>query len=298
MSTPSHPPKPHYSGTYFVQDPQNEEELVRLATQDRVVTAAMGGVLAEQADPHAFRHVLDVACGAGAWCIEAAKNYPEMSLVGIDVNPHIIAYAHARATAYQVADRVKFQVMDALYTLDFADASFDLVNMRFAISFLRTWDWPKVLRELMRVLRPGGVVRLTDEEVIHQSTSPAAMQFCEMLQCALFRSCHLFSAESTGITAQLAPLLRQQGFQDVQTKAYALQFRAGTPEGKAYAEDGIHVLRTLKPFIQKWGCISTDYNTLREQVREEVLNPDFCATWNLLTAWGRKSLSKGESLEG
>ena len=294
MSTPSHPQKQQYSGTYFVQDRENEEELLRLANQDRLVTASMGGVLVEQADPSAFRRVLDVACGAGSWSIEAAQIYPEMSLVGIDVNRRMIEYARAQATAHHVDERVEFHVMDALGILEFPDDSFDLVNLRFAVSFVRTWDWPRVLSELLRVVRPGGVVRLTDEEVIHQSTSPASMQFCEMVLCALFRSGHLFAQESTGLTAHLVPLLSQHGCQQVQTRTYALRYQAGTPGGQAYAEDGMRVVRTLRPFLQKWGCISKDYDDIRYQVLEEIQRPDFCATWHLLTAWGTKPRSKSQ----
>jgi len=177
-----------------------------------------------------------------------------MSLVGIDSSRRMIDYAHAQSAAQHVDDRVSLYVMDALGILDFPDTSFDLVNVRFALSFMRTWDWPRLLRELLRISRPGGVVRLTDEEVIHQSTSPAAMEFCEMLLCALYRAGHLFTQESTGLTAHLVPLLSQHGYQQVQTRVYALQYRAGTPEGQAYAEDGVRVFQTLRPFLQKWGC--------------------------------------------
>ncbi len=294
MSTPRHPQKQQYSGTYFVQDRENEEELLRVANQDRLVTASMGGVLPEQVDPSAFRRVLDVACGAGSWVIEAAQTYPEMSLVGVDVNRRMIEYARAQAVAHHVNDQVEFHVMDALSILDFPDASFDLVNLRFAVSFVRTWDWPRLLSELLRIMRPGGVVRLTDEEVIHQSTSPAAMQFCEMLLCALFRSWHLFAQESAGLTAHLAPLLNRYGYQQVQTRAYAMQYRAGTPEGQAYVEDGMRVFQTLRPFLQKWGCISKDYDAIRHQALEEIQRPDFSATWHLLTAWGIKPRSKSQ----
>src|SRR5260221_289889 len=192
-------------GTYFVHEQHNEEELHRLVGQDRFVTASMGGVLAEQTDPAAFRRVLDVACGPGGWVIEAARTYPEMSLVGIDLNPRYLAYAREQAAAQQVEDRVEFRVMDALGRLAFPTASFDLVNLRFAISFVRTWEWPSLLKDMLRILRPGGVMRLTDEEVIHRGTSQGAMQFCEMLLCALFRSGHLFTPDSPALTARLAP---------------------------------------------------------------------------------------------
>jgi hypothetical protein len=143
-----------------------------------------------------------------------------------------------------------------------------------------------LLREFLRVLRPGGVARLTDEEVIHRSTSPAAMRFCEMLLCALFPAGRLFTQASSGLTAHLAPLLSQHGYQQVQTREYALLFRAGAPEGLTYAEDGVHVFRTLRPFLQKWGRMSKDYVDIRQQTINEIHRPDFSATWQLLTAWG------------
>jgi ubiquinone/menaquinone biosynthesis C-methylase UbiE len=297
MPMSSRPQKKGYSGTYFVEDQQDREELLRLANQDQIVTASMGGVLAEQTAPSTFQRVLDVACGLGGWVVEAAQVYPEMSLVGIDINQRMIRYARAQAAAHHINDRVEFHLMDALHPLEFPDASFDLVNLRFAISFMRTWDWPRLLGELLRVVRPGGVVRLTDEEVIHQSTSPASMQFCEMVLCALFRSQHLFAQESAGLTAHLAPLLSQHGCQQVQTRAYSLQYRAGTPEGQAYAKNGEYVLRTLRPFLQKWGCMIRDYNTIRRQVLKEIQRPDFCATWHLLTAWGIKPWPEREQPE-
>jgi tRNA G46 methylase TrmB len=80
MQPSSHKPrKIEQPSTYFVQDRQNKEELTRLTIQDRMVTAAMGGVLPEQPDAPALRRVLDVGCGSGQWVIEAAQAYPTMS---------------------------------------------------------------------------------------------------------------------------------------------------------------------------------------------------------------------------
>jgi len=81
--------------------------------------------------------------------------------------------------------------MDALKPLHFENKSFDLVNMRLGVSFMRTWEWPHLLSELRRIIRPDGVVRIVEGEVVHQSNSPALTKLCEMVQAALYQSCHL-----------------------------------------------------------------------------------------------------------
>jgi ubiquinone/menaquinone biosynthesis C-methylase UbiE len=288
VSTPWNLQRKERSSPYFVEDRKNEEELLRLAIQDRMLTAAMGGVLPEQTDPTIFRRVLDVGCGTGGWAIEAAQAYPTMSVFGIDISRHIIDYARAQAAAQQVVDRVEFAVMDALLILEFPIGFFDLVNLRLGISFMLTEDWPKMLSEMLRVTRPGGIVRVTDEEVIHTSSSSALTQLFNLLMCAFFRAGHLFEEETTGLSAHLAPLLAGHGGQEVQTKAYALEFRAGTPQGQAYYEDVAHAFHTLRPFLKKWGSLSPDCDALMQQALDDVQQSTFCATWNLLTAWGTR----------
>ena len=233
-------------------------------------TSAMGGILAEQADPTVFRRVLDVGCGTGGWLIEAAKTYPMMSLVGIDISQRMIEYARTQAEVHQVNDRVTFHVMDALDMLDFPAASFDLVNLRFCLSFLRTWDWPNMLSELLRVTCPGGVVRVTDGEIVPQSNSPALTQLCEMLQYAFFRAGHLFTEGSTGLTSHLAQLLDQYGCKQVQTKAYTIEYRAGTSEGQAFYEDRDAYISNYSPIPPEMGQCSKDYQAIYQQAREEM----------------------------
>jgi ubiquinone/menaquinone biosynthesis C-methylase UbiE len=179
--------------------------------------------------------------------------------------------------------------VDALRRLDFPDAFFDLVNLRFGVSFLRTWDWPKLLAELLRVTLPGGVVRVTESEVTAQSNSPALTSLCKQLRCAHFRSGHLFEEKSTGVIDHLQRLFNERGCKAVQTKAYTIEYRAGTTEGETFYEDVKLGFQTLRPFIQKWGCDSTDYVAIYHQALKEMHRPDFCATWNILTVWGNKS---------
>jgi ubiquinone/menaquinone biosynthesis C-methylase UbiE len=284
-------PKKEYPSAYYVQDRQSEQELVRLTIQGQMMTTAMGGPLPEQADPSSFRRVLDVACGPGEWVIETAKTYPTMSLTGIDISQSMIKYAREQAVTQHLEGRVSFRVMDALLLLEFPSFFFDLVNLRCCLGFMRTWDWPKMIGEMRRVTRAGGVVRITDAEAEAGHTrdaSPALTRFSELFQSALFQAGHLFEQAPSGLTAHLASLLKQYGCNTVQTRTYPMIYQAGAPSGQAYYEDMQRAFQTLRPFILKWSRRTKhdDYDVMCQQALAEIQHSDFHATWNLLTAWG------------
>lgn len=289
MSTSSSSHKDEPSTTYFVQGKQNKDELARLILQDELITSAMKGIMPEQPEPGIFRDVLDVGCASGSWVIEAAKTYPTMSLTGIDINPRMIDYASTQARKQQVRDRVTFAVMDALQPLPFPADSFDLVNMRFCCSFIRTWEWPSVLSDLLRVTRRGGIIRLTEPEIVQCSSSPAHMSFFKLFLSAMYNSGHLFAQETDGVTAHLADLLKPYGCQQVQAQTHVLEFRAETPQGQVYRKDTELALVALRPFIQRWGTNAGDIAEICRQALVEIQRSDFHCTWKVLTAWGTKA---------
>ena len=281
-------PKKELANTYFVQARESRDELQRLIIQDRMTTTMMGGPFPEQDDPNRFRRVLDIGCGPGGWIIEAAQMHPHMNFFGIDISRRMIEYARAQAAAQGFSDRVEFHVMDALLKLEFPSGFFDLVNLRLGSSWIRKWDWPTLLLEMLRVTRSGGVIRLTDTEVLVVTNSEAHRQFCQMTVSALFRAGYLFEEQDTGVTTRLVPLLKQYGCQQVQEKKCALEFKAGTPEGQAFVEDMKALARGLQPFLQKWIRVPADYAAFLQRHQNEVERDDFCTTCNFLTAWGNK----------
>jgi ubiquinone/menaquinone biosynthesis C-methylase UbiE len=271
--------------TYFVYNRHDDkEEMRRLTIQDKMITEAMGGVLSEQADPSVFHSVLDIGCGPGEWVIEAAKQYPDMHLTGIDISHKMVEYASQQARANKVSDQIEFRVMDALRQFEFPADSFDLVNLRFGVSFIRKWEWPEVISEMLRVTKSGGVVRITDSEIVQHSNSLALKIFQKMVLCALHQAGHLFGDEETGIIRDLAPLLTRYGVREVQTKIYTTMYQAN----KTYIEDICYAMKTLKPFIQKWGDTGIDYEQICQMAREQINRPGFYAVWQLLTVWGVK----------
>ncbi len=254
----------------------------------------MGGVLSEQPDTSILHRVLEIGCGAGGWVVETAQAYPEMSLVGIDINPLMVGYSQAQAKTLELENRVEFQVMDALKKLEFPDNSFDLVNLRFGISFVRTSEWSSLLLEMQRVVRPGGIIRLTECETGFSSASQAVTQMNDLGTRALYQAGHLFTQEYTGLTNHLAELLTKSWCERVQTKSYPLVFKAGTPEGKDFVEDMDYIFQMTRLFIQKWGGIPENYDAIHRQSIKDMEQPDFSATWPHLTVWGYKPLSQAK----
>ena len=283
MSLPKESPS-----TYIVQDRSNLEELKRLEIQDQMVTAGIGGVFPEIVDPTVLRRVLDVGCGTGGWLIETAGTYPTIEeLIGIDVSSKVIAYATDQARAKSLAGRVQFQTMDALQKLAFPAASFDLVNQRAGLSWLRTWDWGKILLEYQRVARPDGIIRLSEFNVCPECNSPAAMEFNSLFIEAYHRSGRLFTARNDGVTSELDRLMTEHGMQDVKSQVHTLVYRAGTVEWQYLYEDALRAVRNLLPFLQKWIAVPSNYRELARQSLREMEQPEFLATWTWRTAWGK-----------
>jgi ubiquinone/menaquinone biosynthesis C-methylase UbiE len=259
-----------------------------------MITTAMGGVLSEQSDPSLFHRVLEVGCGAAEWMIEAAQTYPEMTVVGIDINRVMIEHSRRQVQTRGLQARVEFHVMDALRALEFPENSFDLVNLRFGVSFVRTREWPPLLSEMQRVVRPGGVVRLTECEIGTYGTSHALTALQEPGMRACYKAGYLFTQERAGLTNHLAELLAKAWCEGVQTKSYPLAFRAGTPEGEAFKEDMEYIFQMTRPLLKKWGCLPENYDALHQQAHKDMEQPDFLAIWPHLTAWGHKPLREGK----
>ncbi len=277
------------SGTYIIPVRFKDEELNRLLIHDQIMNDGMGGVLPEQPDPTRLRCVLDVGCGTGGWLIQTAQTYPSISqLMGIDLNPHVIAYAQTQAEQLKLSERVEFRVMDVLRILDRPLDYFDLINLRRGGTYLRTWDWPKVLLELQYMTRPGGVIRVTETDMVGSSNSEAFNLINELLVQTFYQAGYLFAPNRNGLLSELPRLFQQHGIRNVQTRSHTLEFRGDTPAGKAFIEGAMLGMRVTMPFIQKWTRLPDDFEAISQQAFADMQQPDFVATWKLLTVWGNR----------
>jgi SAM-dependent methyltransferase len=123
------------------------------AAQNRYYFAIEHGVKRCQELLHAYakdRDVLEFGCGNGWLAQHIAQS--AKSIVGIDLSDVVVSQANERC-AREGVHNARFAAMDA-EAMTFPDETFDLV---FGSAILHHLDVPRSVKEIHRVLRPGGV---------------------------------------------------------------------------------------------------------------------------------------------
>jgi ubiquinone/menaquinone biosynthesis C-methylase UbiE len=273
----------------FVADTESSETMAWLLNFDKIITKGMGGTLSEQSNLSGIEQVLDIACGPGGWALEVARQHPEIEVTGFDISESMIRFAKALAMSRGYGN-VRFLVMDVTQPLQFEDASFDLVNARTLFGVLAPRDWPRLLTECKRILRPGGIIRLTELEA-PVTSSPALNAIWEMTSKAFFVTGRSFSRDGRylGITPALKPLLREAGFEHIDHLGYVLDISSATEDAEGYRVNFRYVCNLVKPFFIKSGLTTEEeFEPLYNQMLAEMLADDFSGLWTYVTAWGEK----------
>ena len=111
--------------------------------------------------------VLDVGCGTGTLAMLIKRLHPDAVVVGLDPDPK--ALARARRKAGRAAIAIKFD-QGFSDELPYPDGSFDRVFSSFMFHHLPADQREKTLREIRRVLAPGGSLHMLDFEGLEALT--------------------------------------------------------------------------------------------------------------------------------
>ncbi|HZR64390.1 MAG TPA: class I SAM-dependent methyltransferase [Terriglobales bacterium] len=117
--------------------------------------------LLEQAGVRPADRVFDLGCGTGTFDVFIKKRFPQIDLVGLDPDPKALARARNKAARAAVAIQFDQGFGDQL---PYAEASFDRALSSFMFHHLASEEKLKTLREVHRVLKPGGEFHLADFE--------------------------------------------------------------------------------------------------------------------------------------
>lgn len=102
--------------------------------------------------------ILDVATGTAGVAI-ALANRTRADITGVDLTESMLARGRDRVSAAGLEHRVRLQVARA-EELPFPDATFDALSFTYLLRYVR--DPATTLQELVRVLRPGGMLASLD----------------------------------------------------------------------------------------------------------------------------------------
>lgn len=113
--------------------------------------------------PFAPRRVLDVATGTGDFALLSARKLQPEHLLGVDISEGMLAVGRQKVREAGMESVIEFRKDDCM-ALNLPDSSYDAVTVAYGVRNFE--DLERGLREMLRVLRPGG--RL----VIIELTSP------------------------------------------------------------------------------------------------------------------------------
>ncbi|MGH2479922.1 MAG: class I SAM-dependent methyltransferase [Ktedonobacteraceae bacterium] len=276
------------NNTYVIRD--SETELARLQLQGSLFDEVLPMFPhLFQPDQHSRASILDLGFGPGGWVLQVAQAYPEYKIVGIDVNPRMVAYAQAQANVQELD--VQFREMDLLHPFNFADGSFDLVNLRLGAGFLPVAKAPAVYQECWRVLKPGGVIR--NIEHVHMSmpyASSSPLALASFIFQALYTAGLTYNASEMCLSAGTARVFQDIGFHPIELVPHILDISAGTVLHSSMFDDMRIGTMLLKPFVvdQMHMCSAEEFDHFFQDTERIWKDPRFCAHWYLCSVCGVK----------
>ena len=258
---------------YYV-DPEDLEEMGRLLKQSLFLIRQYGGILVERPDFKDIERVLDIACGPGQWASDVARQYPKtIHVTGLDLSQRMINFASAKALQDGI-ENITFQVGDATkLPLPYKDNSFDLVNASLIYAFMTRDLWPRFIKDCWRILRPGGYLRVIQEDANILTNSPAMHQYHLLGSQALQRAGSSFYADQLGVNPRLPGMFERAGFIIESQRHYIIDVSHGTEGYRLAYEDYRILLAKLRQFLVKWGvATSQEADECYQQFLREMRN--------------------------
>lgn len=190
----------------------------------------------ENSAPHLIPHLepgldlLDVGCGPGTITIDLAARLAPGEVVGFDVAADVIARADALLTEADAPTNCSFRV-DDVYAIDAPDGSFDVVHAHQVLQHLT--DPVAALREMRRVLKPGGLLAVRDADYGGMTWAPPCPEIDEWM--AIYQAIAADQGSQPDAGRYLLGWVQEAGFVDIDTTVAVWTF--ATPEARDWWGD-------------------------------------------------------------
>ena len=174
--------------------------------------------------------VLDVGCGIGSIALDLAPTVAPGRMVGIDADAGQIEVAR-RSAAERGIDNAEFFTA-SVYELPFEASTFDVVYANAVLMYVR--DQVRALVEMRRVLRPGGLAAVTDDDLGTVVISPDRPEL--ELAPRLFERAIAHEGGNARYSRRLRTLMLEAGFERTQGVAHAPEVYGDLASTRWFAE--------------------------------------------------------------
>lgn len=240
--------------------PKDEQEIQRLDYQHFILRHVLEGNTF--APVHTLLrtggHVLDVGCGTGRWGHELATTYPNIQVIGFDLED--VARTSSTPLNYQ------FSGGNLLGGLPFAARSFQYVHQRLLVAGIPLERWPFVVGELKRVTAPGGWIELVEMGTTFHRAGPATQQFLTW-----WVAIALSKGIDAAHMAQIGAFLKQAGLYNIKAETKTLSVGSwGGRLGNLLAQDMLAGWPSMRPLAQSMLGVSAErFNAVIASLSDE-----------------------------
>ncbi|KAI9796416.1 MAG: hypothetical protein M1833_006188 [Piccolia ochrophora] len=234
------------------------------------------------------QRILDVGTGTGIWAMEMADKFPSAAVVGTDLSP---------VQPKWVPPNLSFEIDDVEAAWTYMPNTFDLIHVRFM--FLAVKDFPRMLRQAMIALKPGGYIELSELAVdprSHDNTLPQDSQI--LLWIRLLREASTRMGYDMTIAQSFKRLVLDAGFEEVTEDIREVPW-GGWPKDRRLKTIGIFHKEQLKQglqgivmglFTRSLGWTQAEVEVFLIKLREEINSRDIHVTDHAHIVYGRKPL--------
>jgi ubiquinone/menaquinone biosynthesis C-methylase UbiE len=153
----------HYGTKIFYQG-WNDQDALHAEVVDLTATPDNGIV----------DNLLEIGCGVGQATVQFRRRFPEAKIIGLDVGLPLLRYAHMRSA--QLGADVDY-VQALAEAMPFADGSQDVVMSYIFFHEMPVEVMKGVLKDVYRVLRPGGKFSIFEFPSHGDTPLPPAVRF-------------------------------------------------------------------------------------------------------------------------
>ncbi len=213
--------------------PRDEEELRRLDFQHYLLRQVLGADYVAPL-PEGLTSIFDAGCGSGLWARMMAERFPAAQVVAFDIEPppHLEGWP----------PRCHFVEGNLLKPLPFVSHSFDFVHQRLLGAAIPAYAWPGLIRELLRIARPGALIELMEVGATFYSPGPVTRRLSDWLQTVAWRL-----QIDLSLLDKLEVLLQRLGLRDLRKRSVGLPLGvSGGRMGRLLAHNLYCALRALK----------------------------------------------------